>query len=265
MSNLAQRIATAIVLVALLVTCLFFLPAPAAQILLSIMLLIATWEWSGLFPHVNFALRALFTAGVVVIATALLFGPGFASASASIVWPALLFWVAASFWLIFFKAKVSVIWWLLAGVCVLIPAYMAMLSLLSQPDGAWRVVWIFALVAAADIGAYVFGKSFGRRKLAPAISPGKTWEGLVGGLITAAVVGMLGALPLGFSPTGGLATACGIALLSVIGDLTVSAFKRHANLKDTGKLLPGHGGVLDRIDGLVAALPLFLLALTLLS
>ena len=120
---------------------------------------------------------------------------------------------------------------------------------------------LHAIVAAADICAYAAGKLFGRRKLAPTVSPGKTWEGQYGGLVAAIAVGAGGAALLGL-PAGSFAVVAAVmAPLSVIGDLTVSAFKRQAGLKDSGVLFPGHGGVLDRIDGLVAALPLFLLAL----
>jgi len=119
-----------------------------------------------------------------------------------------------------------------------------------------------ALVWAADSGAYAIGRTLGSRKLCPQVSPGKTVEGLLGGLIGAALVGLVAAFALGLgglhiAALAGLTTAC--AALSVVGDLAESLFKRHAGVKDSSHLLPGHGGVLDRIDALIAAAPLFAL------
>lgn len=124
-----------------------------------------------------------------------------------------------------------------------------------------------ALVWAADSAAYLVGRRFGRRKLCPQVSPGKTVEGLLGGLVGAALVGLIAGLALGLgglrlAALVGLATAC--AAVSVVGDLAESLFKRRAGVKDSGDLLPGHGGVLDRIDALIAAAPLFALTAPLL-
>jgi phosphatidate cytidylyltransferase len=123
------------------------------------------------------------------------------------------------------------------------------------------LVFVLVLVFAADIGAYFAGRNFGRLKLAPRVSPGKTWEGVLGGLVSAALVAVVGAywfdLPLArFLP---LCTA--VAAVSIVGDLTESMFKRYVGLKDSSKLLPGHGGILDRIDSLTAATPVFALGL----
>jgi phosphatidate cytidylyltransferase len=116
---------------------------------------------------------------------------------------------------------------------------------------------VLAIVWAADVGAYAFGRWLGRTKLAPAVSPGKTWEGVAGGLLLAGVAAGLAApwLDLPVARLAGLGVVT--ALASVLGDLTQSMFKRNAGLKDSGKLLPGHGGVLDRIDSLTAAIPVF--------
>src|SRR5690606_7006029 len=128
-------------------------------------------------------------------------------------------------------------------------------------DGPGLVLTVFAIVWSADSGAFFTGRALGRHKLAPAVSPGKTWEGVAGGVILAGVVagaaGYLLELPVGALVAIGAATA----LVSVLGDLTASIAKRNIGVKDTGRLLPGHGGMLDRIDSLTAAAPAFVLGL----
>src|SRR5690606_16951319 len=117
---------------------------------------------------------------------------------------------------------------------------------------------------AADIGAYFSGKTFGRRKLAPQVSPGKSWEGLFGGLLTSLLITLAVGLYRGWPVTEmvlALAGAALVVLISVVGDLTESMFKRSSGIKDSSQLLPGHGGVMDRIDSLTAAIPVFALLL----
>jgi phosphatidate cytidylyltransferase len=157
---------------------------------------------------------------------------------------------------------------LTCGWIVLIGAWVALVEL--QSRSPWLVLAAMAIVWIADTAAYFCGRAFGRRKLAPQISPGKTWEGVFGGLAAVAVYALClvsFAREAGFVPAiGALAVAVwlGLALLltsiSVIGDLFESLLKRHAGVKDSGNLLPGHGGVLDRIDALLAAMPLAALA-----
>jgi len=126
--------------------------------------------------------------------------------------------------------------------------------------GAEMLLYLFSLVWIADIGAYFSGRRFGKHKLAPAISPGKTWEGLCGGLV-ANLFWILGVYQLSSGWGLGLAEffliSVATSLISVAGDLFISVLKREAGMKDSGKLLPGHGGVLDRIDSLIAASPVF--------
>ena len=123
------------------------------------------------------------------------------------------------------------------------------------------MLFLLLLVWAADIGAFFAGRSFGRLKLAPQVSPAKTWEGVLGGLGAAALVAAAGAWWFDLPRVAFLSLCLAVALISVVGDLTESMFKRYAGLKDSGSVFPGHGGVLDRIDSVTAAAPLFLLGL----
>jgi phosphatidate cytidylyltransferase len=154
---------------------------------------------------------------------------------------------------------------LVCGILVLVPPFIALARVLLAARGFARgpemVLWMLLLVFAADIGAFFAGRKLGRHKLAPRVSPGKTWEGAIGGLAAVAVVALIGTLHFGLPVAGGVAFACGVGAFSVIGDLTESMFKRAAGLKDSGSLLPGHGGVLDRIDSVTAAAPLYALGL----
>jgi phosphatidate cytidylyltransferase len=142
---------------------------------------------------------------------------------------------------------------------VLLPLYNALVVLyLASPAvllGALLIVW------AADTGAFVAGKLFGRVKLAPQISPGKTWEGVIGGLVTVAFLAVVGAYLFDARVAVLVPFCLAVACASVVGDLTVSMFKRTAGLKDSGSIFPGHGGVLDRVDSVAAAAPLFALGI----
>ncbi len=259
MSNLTLRIITALVLAGVTLISLFVLPDGAAMWLLTGFLVVALWEWGGLAFTQQILGRCAYVL-LLLLAAAYLFidlassgdpQPIFVLASG--------WWLLAAFWLVFLGGRSNRIWCALAGVMIILPAFVAAQELLSDARGELAFVWVLCLVAATDIGAYFTGKSLGRHKLAPDISRGKTWEGLAGGIIAAVLVGVAGAVQMDKSMLWWGCAALLIALYSAVGDLAVSAFKRHAGLKDSGSILPGHGGILDRIDGLVAALPLFLL------
>jgi phosphatidate cytidylyltransferase len=146
----------------------------------------------------------------------------------------------------------------LAGPLALLPAWLTLLFVHASPRmGPQLALLALALVWAADVGAYATGRMIGRIKLAPTVSPGKTWEGVGGGVLLALAVAWAASVWLDQALLPLLAVAAATALVSVIGDLTLSMLKRNVGLKDTGSLLPGHGGVMDRIDGLVAAVPAY--------
>ena len=154
----------------------------------------------------------------------------------------------------------------LMGALVLLPPWLSVVYLLSYDIGRLLLLGMVVVVAFADIGAYFAGKRFGRRKLAPAVSPGKSWEGFWGGFLlcqlTAVAASLLLPIPQ-LSLVGLMAIVACSSLASVLGDLVESMVKRHRGVKDSGVLLPGHGGFLDRIDGITAAAPVFALGLIL--
>jgi phosphatidate cytidylyltransferase len=163
------------------------------------------------------------------------------------------FWIMlAPFWMWRGVHPQQTMWLGVAGFAVLVPAGLAMASL--EP---LEVLLVLVLVWIADTAAYFVGRAWGRRKLAPAISPGKSWEGAIGGLVGGAAYAIIcGWFIDGIAWPAFLAGAVLLAMVSIIGDLFESAAKRQAGVKDSGTLLPGHGGILDRIDSATATLPL---------
>jgi len=153
---------------------------------------------------------------------------------------------------------------LLMGLLILLPAWVALLVLKDFSDKTHLIAWLLALIWLADSGAYFVGRRFGKHKLLPSVSPGKSWEGLAGGLLIALLPVLAYGLYLQLSLVllgKSLLIAAVVVLVSILGDLTESLFKREAGVKDSGKLLPGHGGILDRIDSLTAAAPIFIFLL----
>jgi phosphatidate cytidylyltransferase len=146
------------------------------------------------------------------------------------------------------------------GTLVLVPLFVALIALYRNDPAL--LLFALLIVWAADIGAYFAGKQFGQVKLAPHISPGKTWEGVIGGLLLVVLLSFAGAAWIDIERTVLIPFCLAVACVSIVGDLTVSMFKRNAGLKDSGTLFPGHGGVLDRIDSVAAAAPLFALGVS---
>lgn len=261
---LRTRVITALLLVAGLALILFGLPPLAAVLTFAGIAALAAWEWGGLMRQDQPA-RVMY--GFVL----LLFCWQLTVAAPQLV--PLLLAVAVGFWILVVPLWFRYKWTLagndffgyLLGALVILPTWAAMAAL--HAVSTWLLLAAMALVWVADISAYFAGRAFGKHKLAPSISPGKTWEGVAG-----AVVGVLiyGALVLSFSPLAGRlpwplpVLALLLILLtavSVMGDLFESLLKRQAGIKDSSNLLPGHGGVLDRIDALTSALPLAALIL----
>jgi phosphatidate cytidylyltransferase len=257
---LRTRVITALVLLVALLPALFLFPPLAWCGAVVAVLTVAAWEWARVsrlrdkvvWPY------ALLTG--VVGGGLLMFAPAAARGAYGI---AFAFWLVATP-LMFFTARRPSGWLAaLAGWCVLLPFAAALADL--RELGPWLLISVMALVWVADIAAYFVGRAFGKHKLAPSISPGKTWEGAVGGVVAVALYALLnwyfGNPLLAEAWAGVLPAAALLAAVSILGDLFESAMKRSAGLKDSSHLLPGHGGVLDRIDSLTSTLPVAALLL----
>lgn len=259
---LKQRILTAIALGAALLVVLLLLPEGWALGVFALIVLVGAWEWS-LFPRfpAHFA-RLLYVLAIALAMVLAYLTTRDGTRLDALLWFAMAWWAVAFLWVTLAPAAQNRATVAAAGLIVLVPAWVALASLYeSSAEGRLRVLFLLALVWAADIGAFFAGRAFGRLKLAPRVSPSKTWEGVLGGLALSAVVAALGAGWFGFPRLAFLSLCLAVVLLSIVGDLTESMFKRYAGLKDSGSVFPGHGGVLDRIDSVTAAAPAFLLGL----
>ncbi len=259
------RILTASMLAAALLLCLFALPAPWTLLVFAAVFTGAAWEWAGFGLLRGRAARICYTAGIAgLLALSWRWSVSDAHLLA-LLGLACVWWAVAFLWLTLAPGRYRPALALVCGIPVLVPAFVALARVQVAPRGFARgpemVLWMLLLVFAADIGAFFTGRSWGRHKLAPRVSPGKTWEGAIGGLAAAALVAFIGTLRFGLPVAAGVAFGCAVGIYSVIGDLTESMFKRGAGLKDSGSLLPGHGGILDRIDSVTAAAPLYALGL----
>lgn len=261
---LEERIRTALVLGALLVVVLFALPAWATVVLITVAILAGAWEWSAFIGRDGRASRGARIAFVTGLALALMaLSPRWPLAAERFVLAvAIAWWVVAFCWVTLAPTAVPRPTAALAGLLTLAPAWYALVHLrLDFATGAQWILFLLILVAATDSGAYFAGRRFGRVRLAPRVSPGKTWEGAIGGLIAGCIVAWAGARWFGLPTAAFLVLAVAVIAFSVVGDLTESLLKRSAGMKDSGTLFPGHGGVLDRIDSLTAAAPVLLAGL----
>jgi phosphatidate cytidylyltransferase len=255
---LKQRIITAVIALLILGLVLFVAPRIVAEMLIAVFILIGAWEWSGFLGAKTPAPRIFY---VIFIATLM--------AVAGMQWPdsvtpvlqvAAVWWISALLWTFFFPTPIpGLIRWI-CGALVLVPLYVALVAL--HQTAPALLLFVLLIVWAADCGAYFAGKRFGRVKLAPAISPGKSWEGVIGGLALVAILVWVGSFWYETDLLVLLPFCLAVAVISVVGDLTVSMFKRTAGVKDSGTLFPGHGGVLDRADSVAAAAPLFALGVS---
>ena len=260
---LKTRALTAAVLLAGFGSALFFLPQSGWIAFCAVLLALAAWEWGGLASLAPLG-RLVYSGALVLLFLAIPQLAG-AYAPAWVYTAAGLFWVVlAPLWLLRSSRVGGAPLLLAVGVLILVPAGAALVELRAGHPGL--LLAVLGTVWISDSAAYFVGRRFGRRKLAPSISPGKTWEGVAGALIAVALYALawaaLGAPDnrwLGV-PQALAAILLALAVVGIIGDLFESLIKRQAGVKDSGNLLPGHGGVLDRIDAPVAMLPLAVLA-----
>jgi len=271
------RLLAALIMAPIAILTVLFVPTPVLAALSAVLFLVALWEWLKLAEVDDTLARAILLLCNVAVMVALVWGSRSAQGGSMallqlVVVIGVVWWLLAMLWLRHYHFASdhdsnARAFKLLAGTLAVVPAWCALgLIHASQPNGhQWLLLALF-LVWSADTGAYFAGRHLGgklfARKLAPRISPNKTIEGLLGGLTLALLVAIAGALLIGASPAQ-LPAIGAVALatvgFSVVGDLFESLLKRHVGVKDSGDLIPGHGGVLDRVDSVVAALPVFAL------
>lgn len=252
---LKQRVITAVVALGVLLVVVFLLPPLMAQLTIAALMLFAAWEWSAFLSPKGTPGRLAYVALVALAGGAFFWVLPDRFPFDILVRIAIGAWLAALVWIFFYPTPVPKLLAWAAGLLVLVPAWLAIDFLYMQH--ALLLLFMLSIVWAADIGAYFAGRFLGRLKLAPSVSPGKTWEGVIGGMLAVTILALAIGYRTGFDPAYLVPLCLSVAMLSVVGDLTVSMFKRSRDLKDSGGFFPGHGGILDRIDSVTAAAPLF--------
>ena len=274
---LKQRVITALIMAGLFLAAIAYVPIPGLALLFGVLVGLGAWEWSGMAGWQHRAARGAYVVLVVAAMAAVYVYCQLGDEPQRVqVQPLLglacLWWSFALLWVKGYPDS-AVLWRTvlmrsLMGLLILVPGWLAAVYLLSIPPVGLMMVILVIITATADIGAYFSGKRFGQHKLAVSVSPGKTWEGFWGGVAASTLLAIVlwSQLPETAAHIGLASVVVVIittALASVVGDLTVSMVKRESGIKDSGSLLPGHGGVLDRLDSLCAAAPVFALGLLL--
>lgn len=262
---LKTRIITAVALLAFIIPALFYLPNLIWALVMLVVVALAAYEWATL-SGLKANLASLFTLGFIVLISShiyVLYAEGFhvfsnkaflLYAIASLFWVLLVpVWVARRF------ALSSQVIKLCIGLGVLTAFWMGLVS--TKYMNPWLLLIVASVIWLADSAAYFAGKQFGKNKLAPQVSPGKTWEGVIGALFAVAIFAVVLKLTKVSATWLIVPALCFIAMVGVYGDLFESLMKRQANMKDSGDILPGHGGILDRVDGLIPALPVAMILL----
>ncbi|MEC7377971.1 MAG: phosphatidate cytidylyltransferase [Pseudomonadota bacterium] len=268
---LKTRIITALVLAPIAIGGIFFLPPLGFALFTGAIITVGAWEWANMAGVGSGAGRVVYALITAAILFALLNVP-----FEVVLWLALVWWLVC-FLLVRSYPAGSERWGSLPvraamGLLVLVPAWVGLNHMRTggfqfgdSSSNLLLILYVFCVVWVADIGAYFAGRAFGKAKLAPRVSPGKSWAGVWGGLLA---VGLF-ALLIGFLASAGLSeifllviASLATGLVSVLGDLFESMLKRYRGIKDSSQLLPGHGGIMDRIDSLTAAIPVFALIVT---
>ena len=265
---LRLRIITALCMAAIFLPALFLMPPMLFSIATVPLVLIAGWEWSRLVKIRSVIARIGYLLLIVMTLFAASLWLGLPDTfdpqrAQQLLLVAVGVWAFIFLWIQGYPSS-AILWSArpilgLLGLILLVFTWIAIVTILNYQSGQWLLLLAIVIIVLADVGGFFAGKYFGKHKLAPIISPGKTWEGFVGGLLLEGV--LVGSLVWYLSDhvtvLGLSLLVIPVALYSVLGDLFESMIKRHSGVKDSGRLLPGHGGVLDRIDGVMAALPMF--------
>ena len=264
--SLRTRVLTAIILAAALLAVLFWLPPVATVVVLTVLVLAGAWEWSAFLRLPAPSFRAVYVVLVALLLPLVWYVTSTPQGRNIVLGSAVLWWLGALAWIVFAPRCVTAWSAALAGLLALVPAWLALVRLrLDPPQGAEWVLFALLLVWVADIGAFFFGRRYGRIRLAPDVSPGKTWEGVFGGAAVSAIVAIAGGIWFHVPLYAFLPLCLAVVGFSIVGDLTESLLKRFAGVKDSGTLFPGHGGVMDRIDSVTGAAPVLFLGLTMLG
>ncbi|WP_214511386.1 phosphatidate cytidylyltransferase [Pseudomonas brassicacearum] len=258
---LKQRIITALILLPIALGGFFLLEGASFALFIGLVVTLGAWEWARLAGFPAQSARVAYAGAVAAMLFIMYVVPGLAP---WVLGAAVLWWATATF-LVLTYPQTTHHWAnaatkLVIGLLILLPAWQGLIWIKQGPLGNWQIMAVMVLVWGADVGAYFSGKAFGKRKLAPKVSPGKSWEGVYGGLVLSLVITTVVGFVRDWTVAQllmGLMGAALIVFVSVVGDLTESMFKRQSGIKDSSNLLPGHGGVLDRIDSLTAAIPIF--------
>lgn len=265
---LKQRIITALILLPLVLGAIFYLSTPWFALAIAIPVALGAWEWANLMGIEESADRMPYVGGILAGLLLVYW------LDLNLVLFLACIWWAAAVWLVGVYPRETERWHErrklgIIGALVLVPAWWSLVLIQGQEGGPWWLLYVMLLVWGADTGAYFAGRKYGKNKLAPAVSPGKTKEGLLGGLAVTGVLALLVAFTTSAADKTGLLGFLIISLVAVIGsvygDLVESMFKRQRGIKDSSNLLPGHGGILDRIDSITAAVPLFASGMVLLG
>ena len=265
---LRLRIITALCMVAIFLPALFLMPSMLFSIATVPLVLVAGWEWSRLVKIRSVIARIGYLLLIVMTLFAASLWLGLPDTfdpqrAQQLLLVAVGVWAFIFLWIQGYPSS-AILWSArpilgLLGLILLGFTWIAIVTILNYQSGQWLLLLAIVIIVLADVGGFFAGKYFGKHKLAPIISPGKTWEGFVGGLLLEGV--LVGSLVWYLSDhvtvLGLSLLVIPVALYSVLGDLFESMIKRHSGVKDSGRLLPGHGGVLDRIDGVMAGLPMF--------